>query len=135
MFNLQGNSLYVLSDSSIKGLVLRALGKSLDQSSFVFITYAQLIYRFTVATKFNVDISEEKQLRINSWGVKYYSEFLGRSYESTLKALRAEFKKILDEYGPQYSELVCMLKMPAIDSQTASSIKYINQYLSFRLVA
>lgn len=130
---------YVLGDQSIISIIEHCFGYDVFEikNGLILLDYSDLIYRFTCAKKFNIETTDIKQLRINSWGQEYIRYLepkdINKFFVDKEKCCKYIENEITTNIGI-YEQLVEHIK-GNISEKSSLAIKSCNQHLLIKLVS
>jgi hypothetical protein len=129
-------SIYFLDDAIVPTVLSSASvrGKSEYAYQLMQLTMAQLIYRFTAATKFAISDVSVKQLRINSWGRDLVERHIMPRYPTEHHACVGSAASIFTLHQAAYSEQISLLTS-AISPASARAIAKLNGRLPIQVVS
>lgn len=126
------NLIYFLDDKSIYYISKNIFDYTLEEViiALKIIENCNLIYRFTCAKKFNINDESLKQLRINSWGEKYYRMTIKNRNKKIVSAINKEIKSNHELYSniTKYVSVINILDV-------SNEIKSINNQLNIKIVS
>lgn len=130
---------YIQDDMSMMFFLENTLYEKLEYNVFsealFYLDYAKLIYRFTCAKKFCVEDALINQLRINSWGREFISQYeIINEYKIRYKKMYEFFSSYYIQHEDLYKKLLNLLIQP-VTLDNARSIKHINEELRIQLLS
>lgn len=128
---------YVQDDLSIYNFLNLTLNfDKLDKlkEALIILDESKLIYRFTVAQKFNVSDLKIKQIRINSWGRSFVNLYCMDKNSVTYTTLYNSFFNCYVDNKKSYDKLFELL-IGKIDIYISRQIQHINSDLSIKLLS
>jgi hypothetical protein len=130
---------YLMGDESLKFVIEHAFGAQIEarqlKSSLYALNEADLIFRFTVPRKFYSAGKNQKQLRINSWGLEYLRQSkTSESHPDLTKRLDMFLEEYLSHHKAVYESLTHIL-MQEINQASNGRINDLNELVEVKLLS